>query len=584
MARKGKNPKDGSKSKAVLRCDPLPHAMNPGKLQSVLALFSAWRAAACIEQRHQWRLFFEGGRFEKMSDAKLTVGLVGAAREQMVRHHVVGQLRSWVSNRANEFRAAVLGSTLPEATRHMLLIVNACEAWFRRDEMVMRESGETIPGEVRKLARSIMRGVMSRHSRPSMHRTSMQIDQRQATLERTRNATGRAPTDEAIVGPAAPRFAYWLKLATLEHRTKPDGTSERAYNTVWIPLRTTAPFERRRGARKLTIQVSQDRETKAVTFGVVTDITDHAAAVKMAYAPKAAFIALDFGLKALFATSEGDLLGRGVYDALIRYDQRLTTLARHIQRSGGKPRDSECYRRLVTTIRGFIKAEVNRVLNRIISLRRPKHLVLERLRFRSPGLSARLNRILQNCGRGVIIAKLTALEEELGVTSEEVNPAYSSQQCNCCGYVDSRNRTEQARFRCRWCGARMSADVNAGRNVGERRSSPETTPVGRTKSAALAELVCRFNERWPRARTLPPDPGRKGQRGLPADPRWTNPYFRDWASAARLALGSASDLGNLPTTPALVAVGLNARVPIDRVGTVEGHPQTGSELVAGGPR
>ena len=63
MARKGKNPKDGSKSKAVLRCDPLPHAMNPGKLQSVLALFSAWRAAACIEQRHQWRLFFEGGRF-----------------------------------------------------------------------------------------------------------------------------------------------------------------------------------------------------------------------------------------------------------------------------------------------------------------------------------------------------------------------------------------------------------------------------------------------------------------------------------------------------------------------------------------
>ena len=82
--------KDSGKLKAVLRCDHLPHAMNPGKLRAVLALFAAWRAAACIEQRHQWRLFFKDGRFEKMSDAKLTAGLVGAAREQMVRHHVVG--------------------------------------------------------------------------------------------------------------------------------------------------------------------------------------------------------------------------------------------------------------------------------------------------------------------------------------------------------------------------------------------------------------------------------------------------------------------------------------------------------------
>ena len=36
---------------------------------------------------------------------------------------------------------------------------------------------------------------------------------------------------------------------------------------------------------------------------------------------------------------------------------------------------------------------------------------LERLDFRMPGLSRRMNRILTNCGRGVLRAKLQDLEE-----------------------------------------------------------------------------------------------------------------------------------------------------------------------------
>ena len=47
---------------------------------------------------------------------------------------------------------------------------------------------------------------------------------------------------------------------------------------------------------------------------------------------------------------------------------------------------------------------------------------------------------MQNCGRSIIQAKLADLEDRFGITSTEVNPAYSSQSCNACGYVDKRNR------------------------------------------------------------------------------------------------------------------------------------------------
>lgn len=127
-------------------------------------------------------------------------------------------------------------------------------------------------------------------------------------------------------------------------------------------------------------------------------------------------VALDFGLKTLFGTDQGDLLGRDFPARIKVYDALLTTLQKHIQRSGGKPRQSKRYRALAAKVRGFVITEVNRVLNRLAHRLKPGHLVLERLRFCSPELSCSLNRIIQNCGRGVIAAKLTALEQEYGVT------------------------------------------------------------------------------------------------------------------------------------------------------------------------
>ena len=143
-------------------------------------------------------------------------------------------------------------------------------------------------------------------------------------------------------------------------------------------------------------------------------------------------------------------------------------------------------------------------------------------------INTRLNRIIQNCGRAVIRAKLADLQDRFGVTSEEANPAYTSQTCSCCGYVDKRNRPSQSTFRCLWCGQRMHADVNAARNIGRRRASPIGS-VFQSKAAILAESVPRFNER----RVLG---ARSGGRGSTADPRLANPYFSgEKPTAARMS-------------------------------------------------
>ncbi|MDD2677120.1 MAG: zinc ribbon domain-containing protein, partial [Methylacidiphilaceae bacterium] len=116
--------------------------------------------------------------------------------------------------------------------------------------------------------------------------------------------------------------------------------------------------------------------------------------------------------------------------------------------------------------------------------------------------------------------KLSDLEDRFGIEHTEVNPAFSSQECSACGYVDRRNRTGQSRLQCLWCGNEWHADLKAASNIGARRARPIGS-LFQSKAAVLAGLVREFGERRMRAY----GPRRTGSRGAPADPRRTNPYF-----------------------------------------------------------
>ena len=273
----------------VHRTDLLPSNLTAGKRAKVLDLLAHHRAGAVLLGREQWRLFFETGRLSKNHDVdKVTfAAAIGAAnRVQMCRYQVVGQLQGWISNRANEFRDTVNRSTLPPDTKHMLHVINRTGAWFLRADIAMKDTGEIIPDDVRRLARSIMRHVMGRHRKPDLSRISMRLDHRAACLA--------APTKASQAG----RVGWWVNLSTMESGKK-----------IAVPLLTYDYHAKRPGRVTNGVQVNLNHKGQ-LTFGVITDMGEACTKSRADFDGRGV-LALDFGLSTLFATSEGQLLGQG---------------------------------------------------------------------------------------------------------------------------------------------------------------------------------------------------------------------------------------------------------------------------------
>ncbi|MEY4238501.1 MAG: hypothetical protein RL339_1102, partial [Pseudomonadota bacterium] len=94
---------------------------------------------------------------------------------------------------------------------------------------------------------------------------------------------------------------------------------------------------------------------------------------------------------------------------------------------------------------------------------------------------------------------------------------------------------------------KLHADLNAARNVRERRALPSGSRF-EGKAAILAELVCGFGARTVTAQRR----GRTGDQGASADPRLTNPYF-GWARSAAVRSTGSRKTAKSPELPALKA-------------------------------
>jgi transposase, IS605 OrfB family, central region len=138
-------------------------------------------------------------------------------------------------------------------------------------------------------------------------------------------------------------------------------------------------------------------------------------------------------------------------------------------------------------------------------------IVIEKLDFRSPELSKRMNRMIQNFGKRYIKEKLQRLQELYGIEVVEINPAYTSQECSCCGYIDKKNRKDTQEFECKVCGNKMNAQINGAKNISKRSSLGNLT-----KKQVLKILIERYLERL------------KGCKSAPLDVIGDNPYFKDY--------------------------------------------------------
>lgn len=253
--------------------------------------------------------------------------------------------------------------------------------------------------------------------------------------------------------PSGNSFAFWLNLATLEKGKR-----------VLLPLAHNSYLEHelKKGKLNKQVQVKFKEDGTIVVSPIIEQET-----TKLRTKGKA--LGLDWGMVNLFTTSDGRRLGGKMLPKLQIYDKLLMQIQAELQQSHQSLKRNPEYQRLQSKIRSFVKNEIGRILNNLAK-EDLKELVVEKLNFAGGGMSRTMNRLLTRAGRKALQAKLARLNEEQGVTTTEVQPAYTSQMCARCGYVDKRNRQTQSKFKCHCCGHTCNADVNAAFNILQRRS------------------------------------------------------------------------------------------------------------------
>lgn len=74
-------------------------------------------------------------------------------------------------------------------------------------------------------------------------------------------------------------------------------------------------------------------------------------------------------------------------------------------------------------------------------------------------------KFLKNWTYDDLQTKIKYKAEEAGINVVCIKPAYTSQRCSKCGYIDQENRQTQEKFTCRRCEFKEDADYNASQNI-----------------------------------------------------------------------------------------------------------------------
>jgi putative transposase len=178
------------------------------------------------------------------------------------------------------------------------------------------------------------------------------------------------------------------------------------------------------------------------------------------------FLGVDRGINKLAVTSDNKFYCGSKLKSICH---KYKALRRKLQKVG-----SQSAKRHLKNLSGKekrFKADINHQISKqiISSLNPGDTVVLEKLtgirrsRMRKPQRSA-----LHSWNYYQLEQFLIYKGQAKGIQVVYVNPAYTSQQCSKCNYVDKKNRKTQANFCCQQCGFKLNADLNASRNISRR--------------------------------------------------------------------------------------------------------------------
>ena len=124
-------------------------------------------------------------------------------------------------------------------------------------------------------------------------------------------------------------------------------------------------------------------------------------------------------------------------------------------------------------------------------------IVTERLEIRGKAQSKAISRRVNYWRRSTLKERFEFKASAAGCRREQVNPAYTSQTCPECGYLDKANRKGDV-FQCQKCGHRGDADQIAAQNQKSRyddRRITLYTPKETVREILLKDYQARLEHR-----------------------------------------------------------------------------------------
>ncbi len=209
-------------------------------------------------------------------------------------------------------------------------------------------------------------------------------------------------------------------------------------------LKLTLPFRRtkhlngmfERGNTKNGVRVNE----KSVTF--MFDIPDAV--------PREAgtSIGIDIGMTTLLSCSSGQTSSKCIHG------HDLASISKKLAR---KKKGSRGFRKAQQHRTNYINQQIKR-----LPWDEMKTINIEAIRHLRRG--KRTSRFLGHFNYADILERLKSLSQERGVLVREMDPAFTSQRCSCCGWTREGSRKGK-RFRCSSCGFAADADLNASSNL-----------------------------------------------------------------------------------------------------------------------
>lgn len=189
------------------------------------------------------------------------------------------------------------------------------------------------------------------------------------------------------------------------------------------------------------------------------------------------WLGVDLGIVSLAVDSDGKVYTGDAVERVRRRHQK--------RRDGLQKRGTKAAKRRLKQLSGKqarFQKHTNHCIAKAVVLdaeRTGRGIALENLKGIRARVTARSNQRarLGNWGFGQFGAFVTYKAKRSGVPVVFVDPRNTSRECQECGCVDKKNRTNQAIFCCISCGHQSPADLNAARNIRSRaRGTVVTSP------------------------------------------------------------------------------------------------------------